>query len=235
MRAISIIGPKKSGKTTLGVRLAEELRCRGLRVAAAKSTHHGFDGQDTDTTQYAEHCTGVVGLGPEESFVRWPENKGLTNMLPFVDADILLVEGMKQAGWLPRILVLDAIPQEGLEWLGPELAVAVYGNLDIKGIPPVETVQELADIVEKKAFMLPGLDCGACGRTDCRSLAAAIVADEAKIEDCTSLGADLSVEINGVKLGINPFVQDFTAAAIRALLRQLKGYAPGQAVIKLDV
>lgn len=235
MRAISIIGPKKSGKTTLGINLARELHRRGIRVAAAKSTHHGFDGQDTDTERYAQFCTSVIGMGPNETFIRWPDNKSLSSMLPLVDADILLVEGAKQTCWLPRILVLDSIPQEGLEWLSPDLAVTVFGTVRIEGVPNTNSIASLADMVQKKAFMLPGLDCGACGRDDCRGLAADIVAGKANASDCTAGNTDIRVEINGQQLGINPFVQDFTSSAIRALLQQLKGYAPGKAIIKLDV
>jgi len=235
MRAISIIGPKKSGKTTLGIQLARELQQRGVRVAAAKSTHHGFDGQDTDTDRYAKYCTGVIGIGPNESFVRWPENRDLVNLLPLVNADILLVEGAKQTCRLPRILVLDREPEEGMEWLVPELAVAVFGSLKIKGIPNIKSVKELADIAQEQAFMLPGLDCGACGYQSCRNLATAIVAGTAASEECVSLGTELCLEINGEKLMLNPFVQGFTTAVIRALLQQLKGDSDGKAVIKLDV
>lgn len=235
MRAISIVGPKKSGKTTFGVQLAGELHARGIRVAAAKSTHHGFDGQDTDTDKYARFCTGVIGMGPTESFVRWPQNQDLKNLLPLVDADILLVEGGKNIGWLPRILVLDAIPEEGLDWLSPELAVAMYGSAHVHGIPKAATVSDAADMVLEKAFMLPGLDCGACGRDKCRLLCEEIVAGRADVKECTALKASISVEINGVTLGINPFVQDFTATTIKALLSQLKGFSHGKATIKLDV
>ena len=39
---VSIVGKKNSGKTTLTVALAAELKRRGWRVATIKHGHHGF-------------------------------------------------------------------------------------------------------------------------------------------------------------------------------------------------
>jgi molybdopterin-guanine dinucleotide biosynthesis protein B len=235
MRAISIVGPKKSGKTTLGLQLIHQLRQQGLSVAVAKSSHHGFDGQDTDTEQYAQTGCAVLGMGPDESFVRWPEKRDLTSLLPLVDADLLLVEGCKKLQWLPRILVLDTIPDEGLDWLSPELAIAVFGKASIPGVPTISSIRELADLIQKKAFMLPGLDCGSCGRPDCGELAREIVAGQADPEDCAALDSPVHVEINGRQLGMNTFMGRLVASTIRGLLREFKGFTNGEAVIKLDV
>ena len=42
MRIVSVVGFSESGKTRLIVRLIEELKGRGLRVAAVKRCSHGF-------------------------------------------------------------------------------------------------------------------------------------------------------------------------------------------------
>ena len=39
---IGIVGWKNSGKTTLAVRLVEELTGRGLRIATVKHAHHAL-------------------------------------------------------------------------------------------------------------------------------------------------------------------------------------------------
>jgi molybdopterin-guanine dinucleotide biosynthesis protein MobB len=41
--AVSVVGRKNSGKTTLLVALAAELQRRGLRVASIKHSHHDFE------------------------------------------------------------------------------------------------------------------------------------------------------------------------------------------------
>jgi len=235
MRAISIVGPKKSGKTTLGLRLAETLQQEGMTVAVAKSTHHGFDGQDTDTGQYAKKKITVVGMGPDESFIRWPDKANLLSLLPLIKADILLVEGGKGIHWLPRILVLDAIPEEGIDWLSPSLAIAVYGRLTLPNIPNISSVTELASLIQKKAFILPGLDCGSCGRDDCAALAQEIVSDTASLKDCAALNSSVNIKINGHQLGMNTFSERIVASTIKGLLQELKGFAHGKADIELDV
>ena len=104
MKAVSIVGPKNTGKTTLGLKLAKHFKQSGLTVAAAKFSHHGFDWQDTDTTEYARICDAVAGLGPSETFVHWTDHRFLPDILPLLTADVLIVEGGKKLGFLPRIL-----------------------------------------------------------------------------------------------------------------------------------
>ncbi|MEI3478150.1 MAG: hypothetical protein V8Q84_02535 [Bilophila sp.] len=96
-------------------------------------------------------------------------------MVPLLDADILLVEGGKAIGWLPRILCLRTTPElltalpEGCKALRPELALATYGDNTLSGLPSftAEDLDALADLIVERAFLLPGLDCGACGEGDC--------------------------------------------------------------------
>ncbi len=48
---IGIAGWKKSGKTTLTVRLIEEFTRRGLKVASIKHAHHEFQVDDQENRQ----------------------------------------------------------------------------------------------------------------------------------------------------------------------------------------
>ena len=54
---IGIAGWKKSGKTTLTVRLVEEFTRRGFSVATVKHAHHAFqiDDKDTDSARHRTH------------------------------------------------------------------------------------------------------------------------------------------------------------------------------------
>jgi len=232
MIAIAIVGPKKSGKTTLGVGLARELAGRGLTVAAAKSTSHHFDKADTDTDQYRAVCVGTLGIGPQESFVSWPGRRFLADLVPLVAADVLLVEGGKDLGILPRVLLPAAAARP--KAFAPELAVACFGDKGLPGAPAVDSVPALADLVLARGFILPGLDCGACGFADCRALAVEIVAGRAGVKDCKSRNAAVSVRVNCVALALNPFVERMLGAGIRGLVSELKGYAPGRIEIELE-
>ena len=57
MRAITVKGYKKTGKTTTCIRIIEELRRRGYTVGSVKNTHFpGFaiDPPDTDSFRHAK-------------------------------------------------------------------------------------------------------------------------------------------------------------------------------------
>ncbi|MGL1862092.1 MAG: molybdopterin-guanine dinucleotide biosynthesis protein MobB [Pseudodesulfovibrio sp.] len=235
MKAVSIIGPKNSGKTTLGLKLAEHFKNQGLTVAAAKFSHHGLDWQDTDTAKYAKICNAVAGLGPDETFVHWTDRRFLPDILPLLTADVLIVEGGKSLGYLPRILCLNGDLSDGTDWLVPDLAIATYGEKEIEGVPALDSIEALADVVLEKGFFLPGMDCETCGRPDCRTLAAEIVKGTITTKACLALHNSIEVNINGASIGMKPFVEDLIAASIREMLRTLKGYSPGKATITLDV
>jgi len=65
MKVVGIIGYKKSGKTTLGVRLAEKLTQKGLVVGVIKHTVESIDLPITDSAQYSR-VSGFVAVMDEE-------------------------------------------------------------------------------------------------------------------------------------------------------------------------
>ena len=163
MQAISIIGFSNSGKTTLISRLSECLEARGLKVAIAKHTHHELDKPDTDTALLMSPNRTIVGLsntkdGGGEAMIHWGHPCFLRDLVPLLDADILLVEGGKNIGWLPRILCLRTTPElltalpEGCKALHPELALATYGDNELPGLPSftAEELDALVDLILEK-------------------------------------------------------------------------------------
>ena len=100
MQAISIIGFSNSGKTTLISRLSECLEARGLKVAIAKHTHHELDKPDTDTALLMGPKRTIVGLsntkdGKGEAMIHWGHPCFLRDLVPLLDADILLVDDVQ--------------------------------------------------------------------------------------------------------------------------------------------
>ena len=67
---IGIAGWKKSGKTTLVVRLIEEFTRRGLKVATVKHAHHNFQ-IDDDETDSARHRRAGAAQVAIVSAKRW--------------------------------------------------------------------------------------------------------------------------------------------------------------------
>lgn len=102
---VSIIGKKNSGKTTLVVRLAAELRRRGHRVMTIKHGAHTFniDPDTTDTYRhYHEGGVEKVAMVAPDKFALveriatepGPEEVAERHM---ADADVVLCEGFKRS------------------------------------------------------------------------------------------------------------------------------------------
>ena len=258
MRAIGITGFKNSGKTTCVLLLAQALERRGLRVGIVKCAHHALDKPDTDTSRLRGQGRDVAAMSGDENAVFWSGRRGPQDMLRVLDADMVLVEGGKTWDFLPRVLCLHTA--EEAAQLSPELAVATYGPVAVpglpafgqKGVPAVSAdsaargadsvldvdavpagsadMDALAALAVEKAFCLPALNCGACGRTGCGGLAADIVAGKAAVQDCRALASPLTVLVNGQPLGLNPFTAQMLAGGVGGMLRALKGVTPGSVV-----
>ena len=227
--ALSIVGFKKSGKTTLMLDLIRELKKRQVKVSAAKFSHHSFDRQDTDTGKIGSEAVDLAGLAENQTFFSWPGKKYLPDLVPLMSGDVLLVEGGKGLGWLPRVLTLKS-PEEAAD-LDNGLALATFGRVRTDYLLHLESVAMLADLMLQKGFILPGLDCGSCGHEACSGLAAEIVSGNAGREDCLARGDSLEIRINGKTLGMNPFVGRVISKSILGMLSELKGYSPGKVEI----
>ncbi|MFP4392498.1 MAG: molybdopterin-guanine dinucleotide biosynthesis protein MobB [Desulfohalobiaceae bacterium] len=229
MKAVSLVGYKNSGKTSLALRLCSELRQLGYKVAGVKFSHHRLDREDSDTAKIAQSCYVSAAISEEECSVLWSTPKSLPDLLPILQADVLVVEGGKTLGNLPRVL----LPKESSEVneLGAELALAAWGHDFALGLPVLNQVKELAELVLEKGFFLPGLDCGHCGREDCSQLAREIVAGHALPEECNASSSELEIRVNGHPLAMNPFVQNIIQSTLQGMLSSLKGYTPGRVEI----
>lgn len=102
---IGIAGWKKSGKTTLAVRLIEEFSRRGFKVASVKHAHHGFQIDDAETDS-ARHRRAGAGEVAVVSGARWALVHELNNepepdfeeIISWLSpADLIIVEGYKTA------------------------------------------------------------------------------------------------------------------------------------------
>jgi molybdopterin-guanine dinucleotide biosynthesis adapter protein len=107
---IGIAGWKKSGKTTLAVRLIGEFTRRGFKVASVKHAHHNFriDDAETDSARHRRAGASQVAI---VSRTRWalvtelgadgePELAAVISRLG--PCDLILVEGYKSAP-IPKI------------------------------------------------------------------------------------------------------------------------------------
>jgi molybdopterin-guanine dinucleotide biosynthesis protein B len=231
---VQILGFKKSGKTTLCQALLAELQGRGLTPCALKCTHNpGLDKEDTDTDRFLAHCRTVGAIAGRESALFFNDPRKVSDMIAMLDGDVLVMEGGREHAVAPRVLVLRE-PAEAAELSAPGLVLGTYGPVRAPGLPHIESVAALADLVLSRGFVLPGLDCGACGRDDCAGLAADILAAAASPDDCATRHVSLSISVGGRPLTVNPFVERILASGIRGLLSELKGFGPGAIELRID-
>jgi molybdopterin-guanine dinucleotide biosynthesis protein B len=249
LKVVGIIGYKNSGKTTLARTLARELTGRGHEVVVIKHSSHSLDLSGKDTAVLGEAAGQVGFISPGESAVFWKKPLSLENVIPHLEADIVLVEGFKQAKTFPKIVCLrgelDDADRDRSDDLFDGLAICAVGpadqmeelaipSLDKLRIPLFgrDEVGLIADLVEEKAFKLPNLDCGGCGSETCYDLAREIVAGSGSVEDCVSLHPTTEVKVDGQPLPMNPFISNIVRSTILGMLSPLKGFKKGKIEIR---
>ena len=137
MKIISIVGYKKTGKTTLVEQLVKALKKHGS-VGTIKHLHeHDINAQDTDTWKHAQAGADVVVAVTPNELVKFSRNNDLESALDELanaGMDFAIVEGFKDSK-LPKIALGD-----------------VEANEIVKRLDTFEStdIDELVDIVLKQ-------------------------------------------------------------------------------------
>ena len=156
---IGVAGWKKSGKTTLAVRLIEEFTRRGHHVVSVKHAHHDFQVDDAQTDSARHRSAGsreicIIG-GKRWAIIHQLDHEPeptLEEVLGWMSpADLVIVEGYKFAD-IPKIEVRAAIAhsKEKLSADDP-LVIAVASDKPEPGerIPVFsrDDIGEIADLI----------------------------------------------------------------------------------------
>ncbi len=165
--AVSIIGNKNSGKTTLAVNLIAELARRGRRVMSVKHGHRfRLDTRGTDSWRHRHEgrAERVLLVGPEEFVLMgdWgPEGEPFLDLLltrHLADAEIVVAEGFRQAP-VPKVEIFraGAQPEPVLDPVRARAAGAIAAVTDRPDLPwsvpfldpdAPDTPARVADLVE---------------------------------------------------------------------------------------
>ena len=164
---IGIVGWKNSGKTTLTVRLVEELTRRGLKVATVKHAHHDFqiDDRETDSARHRRAGARQVAIVSANRWAVVSEIAGaaepdLAEVIAALEpSDIVIVEGYKSAA-IPKIearrhasLTKRPLADEDPHVLAIAADHAVKGtSLPVFGL---DDIAEIADFIDKAVGPLP--------------------------------------------------------------------------------
>jgi molybdopterin-guanine dinucleotide biosynthesis adapter protein len=154
---IGIAGWKKSGKTTLTVRLIEEFTRRGLKVASLKHAHHAFqiDDQETDSARHRSAGARQVAVISARRWALISELDGapepnFDEVIAALDpCDLVVVEGYKSA----PIYKIEArrrasITQAPLATDDP-LVIAIAADHEVSGAGlPVFTLDDISAMAD---------------------------------------------------------------------------------------
>lgn len=162
MRVVSILGTKKSGKTTVVERLVPVLKRRRLNVGTLKYIHHEsftVHAKGRDTTRHWEAgADTVLAVAPGETAMIHRTGGGhatLDEVRPLIpdETDVLLCEGLILAGHDVRTVVCTKNESEAVAMLAelPEDAhvIAVSGVVSkrgghVAGLPALDSADETA-------------------------------------------------------------------------------------------
>ena len=206
---------------------------------------HTLDHAGTDTSRLAENFGTVVGVGRDGLLIRCLKPDWKEALAVVGSADYVLFEGFHNIDVCPRVICAKSATDVAAQWTGLEIAItgpvadqpAVRRDLETRYQVPVLSLEkgayQLAEEIARRAFLLPGLNCGACGLT-CGQMAHAIVRGERTPNDCAALQASVKVRIDEADIPLNPFVQKILQNVIIGVLRELKGFRRGKIRIEIS-
>ena len=237
MKAMAFVGFKKSGKTTTIEAVAKVLKEKGYRIVIAKSMHVDFDREGTDTWRFSKVADAVLVRAHDTDALLF-KAKDINALFSMVSTDVMLLEGFKGIKHVPKVICAKS--EEEVKELNDGLAIAVSGVIaskgikEIDGLPVIDATKEpekLAELVLKRGFMLPNIDCGLCG-FNCAEMAKLIVRGEKSVNDCVVLSSKpkVTIKIDGQVLPLKDWVQELVEKTIKGMLSAMKGYREGKKI-----
>ena len=213
MKIASIVGKKNTGKTSLTLKVIEELTKRGYNVASIKHSHHSIemDKENTDTWKHKQAGANlVVGVGSTTFFNARKEhdlNRILYLLKHFGNFDYVIIEGYKSYNY-PKIITSPNVRDEYT------IKEVDSFTIDAQG------VSELADLIEERGHdIVDTLFANNCGYNDGEAIAAEIRKGNLNVEDLDDVQAYLSIDEKVV--GLNRFVSDYIKQGILGVISTL--------------
>ena len=213
MKIVSIVGKKNTGKTSLTVKVIEELTRRGYNVASVKHSHHSIemDKENTDTWKHKQAGANlVVGVGSTTFFNARQEmdlNRILFLIKHFDEYDFVIIEGYKSYNY-PKIITSPDVRDE--------YTIKEVDSFTIDD----DGVKELADLIEEKGHdIVDTLFANNCGFNNGEAIAAEIRKGNLSVGDLDETLSYLSID--GHVVGLNHFVSDYLKQSVMGVINTL--------------
>ncbi len=237
MRAISICGLSKSGKTTATCKIVEKLVAMGYTVGTVKDIHFEaftLDGDETKNT-YKHRASGsslVTARGLYETDIMFQEKKDIYEILENYNQDFVIMEGVRDCN-VP--MIVTGKNAEEVEVKMDKRCVAITGVIANSGIDKLfgidvintltETEKLVQVVLEKAMTPLPNFDekcCGSCGFS-CKELTERVINGESSYDDCVLKNSKITLEVGGKNIEMVPFVQSILKNSVVGVCSLLKG------------
>ena len=213
MKIVSIVGKKNTGKTSLTVKVIEELTGRGYNVASVKHSHHSIemDKENTDTWKHKQAGANlVVGVGSTTFFNARQEmdlNRILFLIKHFDEYDFVIIEGYKRYNY-PKIITSPDVRDE--------YTIKEVDSFTIDD----DGVKELADLIEERGHDITDtLFANNCGFNNGEAIAAEIRKGNLSVGDLDETLSYLSID--GHVVGLNHFVSDYLKQSVMGVINTL--------------
>ena len=213
MKIVSIVGKKNTGKTSLSVKVIEELTKRGYNVASIKHSHHTMemDKENTDTWKHKQAGSKVVvGIG-STTFFNVRREMDLNRLLFLIkymdDIDFVVIEGFKKYNY-PKIITSPNVKDEYT------IKEVDSFTIDKKG------VEDLVDLIEERSHdIVDTLFANNCGFNDGEAIAGEIRQGNITVEELDNVQSYMSID--GHVIGLNRFVSDFLKQTVLGVVSTL--------------
>lgn len=213
MKIVSIVGKKNTGKTSLTVKVIEELTKRGYNVASIKHSHHSIemDKENTDTWKHKQAGANlVVGVGSTTFFNVKKEhnlNRILYMLKHFDDFDFVVIEGYKRYNY-PKIITSPDVKDD--------YTIKEVDSFTIDE----EGVSQLADLIEERGHdIVDTLFANNCGFNNGEVIASEIRQGNLSVDDLDTIHSYLSID--GKVVGLNRFVSDYFKQSVTGIINTL--------------
>lgn len=213
MKIVSIVGKKNTGKTSLTVKVIEELTKRGYNVASIKHSHHTMemDRENTDTWKHKNAGSNVVvGIG-STTFFNVRKEMDLNRLLFLIkhmdNVDFVVIEGFKRYNY-PKIATSPDVVDEYT------IKQVDSFTIDYEGLT------ELVDLIEERSHdIVDTLFANNCGYNDGEAIACDIRNGNITVDNLDGVHSYLSID--GKVVGLNRFVSDYLKQSLLGVINTL--------------
>lgn len=231
MKCVGVVNCSGKNEVLLMEKMSDELRGRDYKIALVEHVTKLKDSPEKRTDTASDSMKTVVNCFPDKTSFAFDNAMSLDGILALIDADFVIINGFDEDKSYPRVVMLDEDAKDKDRLTG--LEIAGYGKAHSSCFPVTQNITQLIDIIEKKSFKLPNLNCEACGLDSCYAFAKEIVKGNRQLKDCVSLNPEVTIEIDGVPLPMNPFISGIVEKTIRALVSSFKGFKNGRIQVNI--